>query len=347
MKKVLFCVFVMSACMSLFAQKQPVVAVAPFDAISGVSATDTNMITRVFNIRLGNTKTVTLVDRNIIDRVLQEHKFQLGDWSNNQKTAELGRALNADWIVRGELEKFGSNILVTVQFYDIRTFAFKGGSDLRLANVDEAYDKMDPLVNKLVETIKNSSITTTYKIGDFGPAGGIVFYDKGNFANGWRYMEVAPVETEYLAQFGNAFPTDDWLTNEEAFDFFYKTGEYADTFNIGYGKSNTENLIRQLSGSTNSRTAARLCDSLSYNGYSDWFLPSVEELAVIDISIKQKGLGGFTNTYYWSSSFHPGGWPMLYWFFYNEVGREIYLGVLDPGDDDRSSLHYVRAVRRF
>jgi len=156
MKKALFCIFTAFAVsVGLFAQ-QPVVAVAPFDAISGISATDANMITRVFFIRLGNTNKVSLVDRNVVDRVIREHQFQAGDWSNQQKTAELGKALNTDWIVRGELEKFGNNILVTVQFYDIRTFRFMGGADLRLANADEAYDKMDPLVNKLVETIASS-----------------------------------------------------------------------------------------------------------------------------------------------------------------------------------------------
>jgi TolB-like protein len=145
------------ACAGLFAQ-QPVVAIAPFDAISGISATDANMITRVFFIRLGNTNKVSLVDRNVVDRVLREHSFQAGDWSSQQKTAELGRALNSDWIVRGELESFGSNILVTVQFYDIQTFRFIGGADLLLSNAAEAMEKMDPLVNKLVQTIASSGL---------------------------------------------------------------------------------------------------------------------------------------------------------------------------------------------
>ena len=155
MKKILCCMFALFVCVGLFAQ-QPIVAVAPFDAISGISAADANMITRVFFIRLGNTNKVSLVDRSVVERVLKEHSFQAGDWSNQQKTAELGSALNADWIVRGELEKFGTNILVTVQFYDIQTFRFMGGADLRLANADAAYDNMDPLVNKLVETIANA-----------------------------------------------------------------------------------------------------------------------------------------------------------------------------------------------
>jgi formylglycine-generating enzyme required for sulfatase activity len=133
------------------------VAVAPFEAISGINATEANMITRMFFIRLGNTNKVSLVDRTIVERVLKEHSFQVGDWSDERKTAELGTALNADWIVRGEMEKFGADILVTVQFYDIRTFRYMGGTYIRLANADEAYDKMGPLVNQLVETISGSS----------------------------------------------------------------------------------------------------------------------------------------------------------------------------------------------
>jgi TolB-like protein len=173
MRKMAFCVIALLAGAALFGQ-QPVVAVAPFDAISGISATDANMITRVFFIRLGNTNKVSLVDRNVVDRVLREHSFQTGDWSNQQKTAELGRALNSDWIVRGELEAFGENILVTVQFYDIQTFRFMGGADLLLTNAADAMNKMDPLVDKLVQTIASAGGRTTG--GGGGNTGASAYY---------------------------------------------------------------------------------------------------------------------------------------------------------------------------
>jgi len=160
MKKTVFAILALFAITGIFAQQQPVVAVAPFDAISGISATDAAMITRVFFIRLGNTQKVSLVDRSMVERILKEHQFQAGNWSNAQKTAELGAALNADWIVRGELEKFGTNILVTVQFYDIQTFRFMGGSELLLTNAEEAMQKMDPLVDKLVTTIVSTGSQT-------------------------------------------------------------------------------------------------------------------------------------------------------------------------------------------
>jgi len=34
----------------------------------------------------------------------------------------------------------------------------------------------------------------TYKIKDRGPAGGIIFYNKGYYSDGWRYMEVVPAD---------------------------------------------------------------------------------------------------------------------------------------------------------
>jgi formylglycine-generating enzyme required for sulfatase activity/TolB-like protein len=159
MKKAVLVLLAMFACTGLFAQQKPVVAVAPFDVISGVSATDAAMITDVFFVRLGNTRKVELVNRNMVDRIIKEHNFQAGDWSNEKKTAALGDALNADWIVQGNIRKMSNGLLVIVQFYDIKTFKFEGGTDLRLANADEAYDKMNPLVDSLIQTISGSTGT--------------------------------------------------------------------------------------------------------------------------------------------------------------------------------------------
>jgi hypothetical protein len=42
-------------------------------------------------------------------------------------------------------------------------------------------------------------VPKAYKVGDTGPAGGLIFYDKGNDSGGWRYLEAAPATAEFTA----------------------------------------------------------------------------------------------------------------------------------------------------
>ena len=44
----------------------------------------------------------------------------------------------------------------------------------------------------------------SYKVGDKGPAGGIVFYDKGDNSDGWQYLEAAPPDFEFEANWNSA-----------------------------------------------------------------------------------------------------------------------------------------------
>jgi len=326
MKKFVCSLMVMFACVGIFAQ-QPVVAVAPFDVISNaVTAEQANMITDVFFVRLGNTRAVNLVNRNIVERVIREHRFQVEDWSNENKTAELARALNADWIVQGNIRITDNLLLIIVQFYDIRTFEYKGGADIRLANVNEAYDKINPLVESLIQTIGGGSgvrpstpaaANRTYKVGDTGPAGGIIFYDRGFSADGWRYLEAAP--TDFTTQWG-AYGQDVAGT---------------DTV-VGSGKRNTQLIVDRLKQLGESNRAAQICSIMDVNGYKDWFLPSKDELDLMYKNLKQKGLGGFSNNFYWSSS-----------QYYNNYA---WCQRFSDGDQDVDSKDYtlsVRAVRAF
>lgn len=79
---------------------------------------------------------VSFLDRSKISQIEKEHKFQLGDWSNNKKTAEVGKALN-------------SNILM---FLDKFTYVDTGSGEYRFEAkfVD-------------VNTMKSSSFVVVYK----------------------------------------------------------------------------------------------------------------------------------------------------------------------------------------
>jgi hypothetical protein len=43
-----------------------------------------------------------------------------------------------------------------------------------------------------------------YGIGLAGPSGGYIFYDKGTFSEGWRFLEAAPESAEFSAEWDDA-----------------------------------------------------------------------------------------------------------------------------------------------
>ena len=66
---------------------------------------------------------------------------------------------------------------------------------------------------------------------------------------------------------------------------------------FGAGPENTNRIVSECS---DPNAAAALCDALSIQGFSDWYLPSREELKAI--SQNKFVIGGFQNKKYWSSS---------------------------------------------
>jgi Protein of unknown function (DUF1566) len=103
---------------------------------------------------------------------------------------------------------------------------------------------------------------------------------------------------------------------------------------IGSGNANTITIIAaQGAGSY----AAQLCADLVLNGYSDWFLPSLDEL--LKLCANRIPIGGFLNGgEYWSSSeaFASPDGAMGAWF-----------NLCDYFQNTKSQLFRVRAVRRF
>jgi hypothetical protein len=88
--------------------------------------------------------------------------------------------------------------------------------------------------------------------------------------------------------------------------------------------------------------AAWLCDLLESGGYDDWFLPSKTELNLIYLNLRERGLGGFTNEWYWSSSENSdrSAWTQNFGTG-NQIGTDSYF------DSGKIKGHNVRAIRQF
>lgn len=154
--------------------------------------------------------------------------------------------------------------------------------------------------------------TPDYLIGDTGPAGGIVFYDKGEYSDGWRYLE-----TEAYGWYGGAAdPLVQWGA------YGYEVGETAKTQGVGQGRDVTlatlefhEKLIdshpdkglyalnpKGYHEKNNGSLAAMVTGFHSAGGYDDWYLMTTEEATLLYENFRRKEFGDLMLDKYWCST---------------------------------------------
>ncbi|MBN2397601.1 MAG: DUF1566 domain-containing protein [Deltaproteobacteria bacterium] len=164
-----------------------------------------------------------------------------------------------------------------------------------------------------------------YYIGDRGPAGGWIIYDKGNNSEGWRYMEAAPVDQtpDSWRHAGLA----EWGCHGKAIPGARNTA-------IGKGMLNTKAI---LDGCDEPDTAARMCADYRGGGKDDWFLPTKDELELIFTHLFKQRIGGLRLGEYWSSTETTNGRHAWHHNFTNE--KQLYC--------NKYPNYRVRCVRVF
>jgi len=159
-------------------------------------------------------------------------------------------------------------------------------------------------------------------IGGPGPASGIVFYDKGDTLSGWRYLEAAHADMETTLRWVAQSYGDNWRSFPNV-----ETGTA-----IGTGRKNTA-LILAVDPSA---PAAKACTDYRGLGFSDWFLPSIDELDLMYKVLKVNNIGGLENNWYWSSS-QSSAFGAWYQFFFD--GYQT--------NSNKNNMVTVRAIRAF
>ncbi len=219
--------------------------------------------------------------------------------------------------------------------------------------------------NDLLDTYDDSVV---YNLRDRGPAGGWIFYINPNWErDGWKYLEAAPTDADNGA-------TKQWGGHEPAGVAITGTAS-----GIGSGKANTAIIVNFFNGlipdyysttfprtftnpactfdsNNNGTVAAKECTNFSVtNGgktYSDWFLPSKDELERMCWNLRgvknptvynpdvpdaaTGGIGGFGTNNYWSSTE----------FDLNTAYQQIFSNGSQPNYAKFSSLK-VRPIRAF
>ena len=178
---------------------------------------------------------------------------------------------------------------------------------------------------------------TVYTIGATGPAGGIVFSLTDNA--GLHGLEAAPADVGAGANY--TWGCWGYANNNYTWTTVGSTGTA-----VGAGAANTAAIIAACGGAGGlnngnpwgagtASNAAAAAEAYVLNGFTDWYLPSRDELNLL--YAQRSVVRGFANFYYWSSS-------------ENEVSNYAWLQYFGDGIqyvDDKSPTYSVRAVRAF
>ena len=209
---------------------------------------------------------------------------------------------------------------------------------------------LTPLTTYYVRAFATNSVGTSYgtelsfttdsiQIGS-NYAGGIVFYVDYTGQHG---LVCAPVNQVDFIYWGNPLGIVGWGC--QGGNVLINNGtEFGTSILFGAGLQNTINILNSCPYRP---IAASLCHDLVLNGYSDWYLPSLNELLLM-YNLKAQGIGNFNNFRYWSSSQHN---QSLSVSSYYEFNRYAYAVDFTNGNysvfekTNQSSL--TRAIRNF
>jgi hypothetical protein len=120
MKRRLFIIFFLLLVLLPAAAQKPRITVIPFSSI-GLSKSDAESLTLLFEAALQNTGAFTLIEQVKVNDILRMQEYSLGDNIDEQYAVEIGRLLSADQIVLGTVGKTANLYYLAVKMIDVQT----------------------------------------------------------------------------------------------------------------------------------------------------------------------------------------------------------------------------------
>jgi TolB-like protein len=250
MKKFLASAVLCGLTAAAFAQGLPPLAVMEFtyNVSTEKAKADSVTVRNMVESQLAATRKYDVMTREKIDLLLKNQQIAMSDISSPENLGKLKLA-NVSYIVTGSVDALGSDYVVTVNMFDVLNGHLSHtASDFISGGSRELYTGVNTLIANFVrgmslvggQVVQNSAGAgrKTYRIGDTGPGGGIIFAIEGNTG-----MEVSPLLGDYAwsgainaagSYRGGGF--SDWhLPSSSELTLIYENLQKAGIVNLGSG----------------------------------------------------------------------------------------------------------------
>jgi hypothetical protein len=252
----------------------------------------------------------------------------MSDLSSDDKTAAIGKAANADWVVRGQVQKLGAVIVVTASLLDVNTLEIMGGAPMYLNAIEEAATKMTTFITTITQRItdrggggaaQGPQRPAANAPGAGGPSigievstrvGGTLYLQNEELAVLWENETYTiPIERPgtytvrmVLADGSSMVRTVSITARGIVKLSFLKIGDIGPGGGIVFFAEGECLEVSRILGEQNWSSALTTARNYRGGGYSDWRLPTKDELNLIYQNLRARNIGNLGDSWHWSSS---------------------------------------------
>ena len=138
------------------------VAVIDFESIGD----DPNIgrgVTEIVRTELIKTGKYEVVERALLNKIIEEQRFQLSDLVDPSKAVELGKLLGADLILTGSVVKIGTSYTINARFIDVKTGMAKRAEAIRGNEINELTYMSSKLIGILEQEVQPTPVVRPEK----------------------------------------------------------------------------------------------------------------------------------------------------------------------------------------
>lgn len=151
MIKKIFILFIALFSYNLFSAEKITVAVLPFSSVNGEEEGDT--LASMFANELSKRKVYKVLTRNSqMEKVMKELNFQRQGLTDENTIIQIGRALNSQYVLAGNISKLGRNNILIVSMINVETFENITGDSKSFRNIEDVIQFIPQIINEITGT---------------------------------------------------------------------------------------------------------------------------------------------------------------------------------------------------